>query len=487
MIDITTLTINQIRQGLLDKLFTATDVVNFYLDRIKKIDPLIKAFITVTDKQALSQAKKLDDKINQAKKIGNLAGSCMAVKDIYLTKDIETTSASQVLKGFIPQYSSTIYQRLLDQDAIIIGKTNTDCFAFGASTENSGFFTTKNPWNTKLVPGGSSGGSAAAQVSDLCTFALGTDTGGSIRQPASLCSVTGIKTTYGRNSRYGITAMASSFDAPGAFAANCQDLATVLSQTAGFDSHDATSSQEPVPNYTKLLDKFDLKGLRVGLPKQYFEGIDDEVKTKVEEASKIFAKRGAKLVPISLPNTSLGIDVYYVLVPCEISANMARYDGLRFGQSAKDADNLVDLYFKSRGQFMEPELKRRILIGTYFLSSGYYDAYYLQASKVRTIIRQEFQQELAKVDVILTPVSPTTAWPIGEKVNDPLKMYLADVLTVCVNVAGLPALSLPCGFDNKGLPIGLQLIGNYFEEDKLLSVGHQFQKITDFHLKKPKL
>jgi len=487
MIDLASLTINQIRFSLLKKEFTATDLAKAYLARIKQIDPKIKAFITITETEALLQAQAIDDKITKGQKLGNLAGSCMAVKDIYLTKDIQTTAGSQLLKDYIPQYSSTIYQRLLNQDAIILGKTNTDTFAFGASTENSGFFTTKNPWNTAMVPGGSSGGSAAAQIGDLCTFALGTDTGGSIRQPASLCGVTGLKPTYGRNSRYGITAMASSFDAPGAFASNCQDLATVLSQTAGFDPFDATSSQIEVPNYANLLNKVSLKGLKIGLPKQYFEGVEPDVKARTEESIKIFEKQGAQIIPISLPNTNLGIDVYYVLVPCEISANMARYDGLRFGQSVKDSDNLVDLYFKTRGKFMEPELKRRILIGTYFLSSGYYDAYYLQASKVRTLIKQEFQQEFKKVDLMLAPVSPTTAWPIGQKVNDPLQMYLADVLTVPINVAGLPALSLPCGLDSKGLPVGLQLIGNYFTEDKLLSVGHQFQQITDFHLKKPKL
>lgn len=487
MIDVTTLTIKQIRQNLIDKKFSAVDLVKAYLARIKAIDPNIKAFITITDKQALLSAKAIDKKIKKGQKLGKLAGSCMAVKDIYLTQGIESTSASQLLKGYIPQYSSTIYQRLLDQDAILIGKTNTDTFAFGASTENSGFFTTKNPWNTNMVPGGSSGGSAAAQASNLATFALGTDTGGSIRQPSSLCGVTGLKVTYGRNSRYGITAMASSFDTPGIFANNCQDLATVLSQTAGFDRFDATSSHKIVPNYPKQLDKSNLKGLKIGLPRQYFDGLDQDTKARVEESVQILKKHGAIIKSISLPNTSLGIDVYYVLVSCEISANMARYDGLRFGQSVDNAKDLTDLYFQTRGKFMEPELKRRILIGTYCLSSGYYDAYYLQASKVRTIIKNEFKKALSDVDILLAPVSPTTAWPIGEKVNDPLQMYLADVLTVPVNVAGLPALSLPCGFDSQGLPVGLQLIGNYFTEDKLLSIGHQFQKITDFHLSKSNL
>jgi len=487
MTDFSNLNINQIKTGLESGKFKAVDIVNFYLDRINLFDSKIKAFITVTKDTALSQAQKIDQKIKDNKPLGKLAGSIMAVKDIYLTKGIQSTSGSQVLKGFIPQYSSTIYEKLINQDAIIIGKTNTDTFAFGASTENSGFFTSHNPWNLDMVPGGSSGGSAAALSSDFCTFSLGTDTGGSIRQPASLCGVSGIKPTYGLNSRYGITAMASSFDCPGAFAKNVLDLASITQVTSGFDKHDATTSQNKPVDYLDCLDKYSLKGSKIGLPKQYFtKDVDPQVKTQVQKAIDVFIKNGAIVRDISLPSTSLGIDVYYVLVPCEISSNMARYDGLRFGQSV-DTDNLIDTYFQTRGKFMEAELKRRILIGTYCLSSGYYDAYYLKAAQVRTIIKQEFASAFKDVDVILTPVSPTTAWPIGQKANDPLKMYLADVLTVNVNVAGLPALSIPCGFDNKNLPVGFQLIGNYFEEDKLFSLGHQFQQITDFHTYKPKL
>lgn len=486
--DLNYVTIDQLHSALVKKDITAVEIVSYYLDRIKKLDPVLKAFITVTGKLALDQAKKLDQRIADGKKVGRLAGACMAVKDIFLTEGIETTSASKVLKGYIPQYSSTVYQRLIDEDAILIGKTNTDVFAFGASTENSGFFTTKNPWDISLVPGGSSGGSAAALSADLCTFALGTDTGGSIRQPASLCSVTGIKPTYGRNSRYGITAMASSFDCPGAFARNSSDLALVTQIMAGVDSHDATSSAQPVADYPNQLAQTSLKGLKIGLAKQYFSAaIDPQVKKIVLDTVDQLKSAGATIIDIDLPSTDLAIAVYYVLVPCEISANMARYDGIRFGQSLKDTTDLLSYYLETRGSFMEPELKRRILIGTYALSAGYFDAYYLKAAQVRTLIKQEFDQALQKVDCILAPVSPTPAWPIGEKVNDPLAMYLADVYTCPVNVAGLPSLALAAGFTDKNLPVGFQLIGNYFDEARLFSVGYQYQQLTDYHLKTPKL
>ncbi len=481
--------ISKIQTDLKEGKYTATELVRFYLDLIRKIDPEIKAFITVTEKEALKTARKIDQKIKNGQKLGKLFGVTMAVKDIYLTKGIESTAGSQVLKGYIPQYSSTVYQHLIDQDAILIGKTNTDAFAFGGSTENSGFFTTKNPWDTSLVPGGSSGGSAAALSAGLCTFALGTDTGGSIRQPSSLCSVTGLKTTYGLNSRYGIAAMASSFDCPGAFAHTTEDLSLLTSIMAGRDSKDATSSHQKVPDYPNLLTNTDIKGLKIGLPQEYFTGsIDPEVKKKVQETATLFEKNGAELIEISLPNTNLGIAVYYILVPCEISSNMARYDGLRFGQSKKGQNDLFSYYLETRGKYMEPELKRRIIIGTYALSAGYYDAYYTKASRVRTLIKEEFQKAFEKIDFLLAPISPTPAWPIGEKANNPLQMYLADVYTVCTNVAGLPSLALPGNSPSREhLPIGFQLIGNYFNEAKLFSLGHQYQQLTDYHLKHPQL
>ncbi len=486
--DLQNLSFKQTRHLLLDKQITAVEIANYFLARTKEIDPKIKAFITITEKEIIDQAQRIDEKIKKGEKLGKLAGAVMAVKDIFLTKGIQTTSSSQVLNGYIPQYSSSIYQKLIDEDVMIIGKTNTDPFAFGASTENSGYFTTKNPWNIEMVPGGSSGGSAAAVAADLCHFALGTDTGGSIRQPSSLCGVSGIKTTYGRNSRYGITAMASSFDCPGVFARDVEDIALVTEITAGLDPHDATTCDIEVPKYTENLKKINIKGLKIGLPKEYFTGsIDPEVKEKVLNAAKEFEKQGAILVDISLPSTDLGIAVYYILIPSEISANMARYDGIRFGQSVDGAPDIVSYYMQTRGKYMEPEVKRRILIGTYALSSGYYDAYYTKAAKVRTLIKNEFVEAFKNVDVILAPCSPTPAWKIGAKVNDPLQMYLADVYTVCINVAGVPGLALPCGFNNQNLPIGFQLIGNFFEEEKLFSLGHQFQQFTDYHQKRPQL
>ncbi|OGL53248.1 aspartyl/glutamyl-tRNA amidotransferase subunit A [Candidatus Shapirobacteria bacterium RBG_13_44_7] len=483
-----TLTVQQIKSSLQKKEYTAVELTQAFLAQITKVDPQVKAFITVTDQEALKIAKSVDDKIQKGQKLGQLAGVPLAVKDIYLTQGIETTAASQLLKGYVPQYSSTVYQKVIDEDAVIVGKTNTDPFAFGASTENSGFFTTHNPWNLNMVPGGSSGGSAAAIASSMAVIGLGTDTGGSIRQPSSLCGITGIKVTYGRSSRYGITAMASSFDTPGCMANNVEDVALVTQIMAGVDPNDATAANLEVPQYSQLLNQTSIKNLKIGLPKEYYSGsINQEVKDQVLATAKFFESQGAKLIDISLPYTDLGVDVYYVLVPCEISANMARYDGIRFGQSAKNSKNLLSHYLETRGQFMEPEIKRRILIGTYALSAGYYDAYYLKASKVRTLIREDFQKAYEQVDVILTPVSPTTAWPIGQKVHDPLQMYLADIYTVCVNVAGLPSLALPCGFDSQNLPVGFQLIGNYFEEAKLFSLGHQFQQLTDYHTKKPNL
>jgi aspartyl-tRNA(Asn)/glutamyl-tRNA(Gln) amidotransferase subunit A len=486
--DITTLSLEKIKSGLKNKEFSALELTKSYLDRITKFDPQIKAFITTTADLALSQAKVIDQKITDNKPLGKLVGATVAVKDIFLTKGIQSTAGSQVLKGFIPPYSATVYKKIIAEDVIMLGKVNCDPFAFGCSTENSGFFSTHNPWNLNRIPGGSSGGSAAAVAASLSTFALGSDTGGSIRQPASMCGVTGIKVTYGRTSRYGVTAMASSFDTMGTLGTSVADLAQITEVMAGPDPSDATSSPETVPQYSKLLDKVNLKGLKIGLPQEYFSGsIDSEVKEKVMEAVAAYKKLGATITNVSLPSTDLGIDVYYILAPSEISANMARYDGLRFGPSEFRNLDLISYYLENRGKYLEPEVKRRIIIGTYALSSGYYDAYYLKASKVRTVIKEEFQKVLGKVDVLLAPVSPTTAWPIGQKVNDPLQMYLADVFTVCVNVAGLPALALPCGFDKQKLPIGFQLIGNYFTEDKLFSIGHQYQQNTDFHLQKPKL
>ncbi len=481
-------TIRQIQADLIAKKYSASELVAQYNSKIETSNSSLNSFLTTTPDYALTLAKNLDKKISSGGQLSKLDGATMAVKDIFLTNGIRTTSGSHLLENYIPTYSSTVFNHLESEGAILLGKTNTDTFAFGASTENSGFGPTKNPWNQSLVSGGSSGGSAVAVAADLATFATGTDTGGSIRQPASLCGVTGLKPTYGRNSRYGITAMASSFDCPGVFASTVEDVALLTEVTAGKDEHDATSSPTMVPEYSKLLTSINIKGLRIGLPKEYFTNpLDPETKTKVLEAAKWFESKGAILKEVSLPSSNLGIAVYYILVPSEISANMARYDGLRFGNSRRDITDLWEYYATTRGEYMEPELKRRILIGTYVLSAGYFDAYYTKASQVRTLIITEFKEVLSQVDVLLAPVSPTPAWPIGQKADDPLSMYLADIYTVCVNVAGLPGLALPCGFNPAGLPLGFQLIGNYFEEAKLFSLGHQYQQATTFHLQEPKL
>jgi len=486
--EIKNLTINDIRSGLKNKKFTVVKITQEYLNRIKKIDPQINAFITVTEKQALATAENLDNKISKGEEIGKLAGVPLAVKDLYLTQDIQTTAGSQVLKNYLPQYSSTLYSKLLAQDAIPVGKTNTDCYGFGVSTENSGYFVTKNPWDLTRVPGGSSGGSAAAIAADMAVIATGTDTGSSIRQPSAFCSVTGLKATYGRNSRYGITAMASSFDCPGPFAKNVFDLAIVESVMAGKDPQDATTSPLPVPDYINEINNLDIKGLKIGLPKQYFtDNTQKEIINAVKQAAATFAKLGAKIIEVSVPDPDIALATYYIIIPSEISANMARYDGIRFGQSVSGTKDLFNYYLETRGKFMEPEMKRRIIIGTYALSAGYYDAYYLKAAKVRTLVKEGYQQVLNQVDVLFAPVAPTTAWKIGEKAQNPIQMYLADIYTISVNVAGIPSLAIPCGFDNQGLPIGLQIIGNFFEESKLFAIGHKFQQLTSFHLQKPKL
>lgn len=480
--------LTNIHSDLVSKKISAKEITQSYLNNIANHNSKLNAFLTISADYALARAKDIDQKISQNIDPGFLAGATMGVKDIFLTKDIKTTSGSKLLENYFPPYSSTVFKRLEDAGAILVGKTNTDTFALGASTENSRFGPSKNPWNLNCVPGGSSGGSAVAVAANLSTFATGTDTGGSIRQPASLTGVVGLKPTYGLNSRYGITAMASSFDCPGVFANTVEDIALLTKITSGYDPYDATSSPNPIVNYEKLLHQVNLKGLKIGIPKEYFQDpLNPEVKEKVLTASNFFERNGAILTPISLPSSHLGIAVYYVLVPSEVSSNLARYDGLRFGNTKSGIKDLFEYYRQTRGENMEPELKRRIMIGTYVLSAGYYDAYYTKASQVRTLIIQEFQEVLKEVDVILAPVSPTTAWPIGQKANDPLSMYLADIYTVCVNVAGLPGLALPCGFDSNNLPIGFQLIGNYFSEAKLFSLGHLYQQATDFHLKEPKL
>jgi len=402
------------------------------------------------------------------------------------TKGIRTTCASKILKDFIPPYESTATSKLVDQGYVLIGKTNLDEFAMGSSTENSGFHTTANPWDTERIPGGSSGGSAAAVAADECIAALGSDTGGSIRQPAALCGVVGLKPTYGRVSRYGLVAFASSLDQIGPITKNVKDAAILMNVIAGNDPMDSTSASVPTPDFTAAIGK-DIKGLKIGIPKEYFiEGIDPEVNSAVQAAIKQYEALGAVPVAVSLPHSDYAIATYYVLATSEASSNLARYDGVKYGSRAEGKD-LIDMYMQTRARGFGPEVKRRIMLGTYTLSSGYYDAYYKKAQQVRTLLKQDFEEAFKTVDVILTPTTPTAAFKKGEKTDDPLQMYLADIFTISVNLAGVPAISIPCGYTSNNLPIGLQLIGRHFDEESLLQAAHAYEQSTEWHRRRPNL
>ncbi len=468
------LTIIEAIKGLKTKKFSALDLTNACLNQIEKVDGKIGAFITVCKKEAREKAKKIDNLIKSNHKIFSqepLLGIPIALKDIYSTKNIKTTAGSKVLENYIPACDATVVSKLKKAGAIIIGKTNLDAWAHGSSGENSQFYPTKNPWNLKKVPGGSSSGSAAAVISDLCLAATGTDTGGSIRLPASFCNVVGLKPTYGRVSRYGIIAMASSLDSIGHFGKTVEDVALILSITAGKDKHDATTPDKPVPGYLNEIKKTIKKKVTIGLPKEYFgQGIDLEIQKAVKDAAKLLSKNGFNVKEINLPYTKYACAAYYIIQPAEVSSNLARFDGTRFGnQRTKFGD----------------EAKRRIMLGTYTLSAGYYDAYYLKAMKVRSLIIKDFYQAFKKVDLLLAPISPSLPFNLGEKINDPLQMYLSDILNITANLAGLPGLALPCGFSKSGLPIGMQLLGPQFSEDLLLKIGFQYQQLTDYHKRKP--
>lgn len=476
-------TIAELSHLLATKEVSSVELAQFYLNRIKKQDEKLNTFITLTEEQALKAAKAADKQYaNQS--AGPLTGIPFAHKDIFCTDGIKTTCASKILANFIAPYDATVVKKLNDAGTVVLGKTNMDEFAMGSSNENSFYGVVKNPWNLDCVAGGSSGGSAAAVAAGLAPGATGTDTGGSIRQPAALCGVSGLKPTYGRVSRFGMVAFASSLDQGGPIAKSAEDLALLLSAMAGFDEKDSTSVDAPVPNYGTTLND-SIKGLRIGLPKEFFsEGLSKDIAQRIEEAIKIYEQLGAIIQEISLPNTELSTPAYYVLAPAEASSNLARYDGVRYGYRCKDPKDLEDLYKRSRSEGFGEEVKRRIMIGTYVLSSGYYDAYYLQAQKIRRLICNDFNKSFQQVDVILSPTTPTPAFKIGEKLNDPISMYLSDIYTIAVNLAGLPAVSIPAGMVN-GLPIGLQLIGNLFAEAKLLTVAHQYQKMTDWHKRMP--
>lgn len=482
--------IRELHEQLIQKERSAVEITQEALDRIQALEPKLHSFLHVTAQQALEQARAVDAKISAGEEIGLLAGIPIGVKDNMCTKGIPTTCASRILENFVPPYESTVTQKLLDAGAVVVGKTNLDEFAMGSSTENSAYQVTANPWDTSRVPGGSSGGSAAAVAAEECVVSLGSDTGGSIRQPASFCGVVGMKPTYGLVSRYGLVAYASSLDQIGPFGRSVEDTAILLNAIAGYDPQDSTSLKVEIPNYAASL-KPDLKArakLRVGIIKETFgEGLDSVVEQAVTKAIDQLQSLGAEIHIISCPNFRYGVPSYYIIAPSEASANLARYDGVKYGLRVEDADNLLSMYTRTRSTGFGAEVKRRIMIGTYALSAGYYDAYYLKAQKVRTLIKQDFERAFKTVDVLVSPTAPTTAFKAGEKVTDPLSMYLNDLMTIPVNLAGLPGISVPCGFDEQGLPIGLQIIGKVLREDQLFQIAYAYEQSTQWHLEQPKL
>ncbi len=479
------LTIKQASEKLAKKEITSVELTEACLACIAETDKSINALITICEQEALEAAKQADERIAKGEK-GELLGVPYVAKDNILTKGIRTTAASKILENYIAPYDATIIKKLKQAGAIILGKTNLDEFAHGASTENSAFGPTHNPWDLDYVPGGSSGGSAVAVAADMCIFALGTDTGGSIRQPAGFCGVTGLKPTYGRCSRFGLIAMTSSTDVPGSITKTAEDAAIVLKTMAGHDKNDATAPEIKADDYINKINQ-NIKGLKIGMPQEYFvKGMNKQVERAVKDAIKKFEEIGAEIVEVSLPYTKYSVPVYYIITPSEISSNLARYDGIRYGLSEKKAKNLMEVYLKSRGKGFGAEAKRRIMLGTYALSAGYYDSYYLQAQKVRTKIREELDRVLSQVDVLATPTSPNTAFKIGAKSEDPLEMYLEDVFVSSASLAGLPAMSIPCGFAD-GLPVGMQIIGKRFDEAAIFRVSNNYQQATEWHNKKPKL
>ncbi len=472
--------VKELKELLEKKEIKPSEIIESLFDRLDDVEPKISSYITILYEEALEEAKKKDEELTKLDKLPELFGIPIAVKDNIITKDIKTTCASKILENFIPPYDATVIKKLKEAGYLLLGKTNLDEFAMGSSTENSAFFTTKNPWDTTRVPGGSSGGSAAVVSAGLAPASLGSDTGGSIRQPAAFCGVVGLKPTYGRVSRYGLVAFASSLDQIGTFTRNVEDTAILLNIISGKDPKDSTSADVEVPDFTQFIGQ-DIKGLKIGIPKEYFpDELDNEIKNIVLENAKKLEKEGAELVEISLPTSKYGIEAYYIIAPSEASSNLARYDGVKYGYRAKGYNDLMEMYTKTRAEGFGAEVKRRIMLGTYALSSGYYDAYYLKAQKVRTLIYQEFMKAFENVDVILTPTTPDVAFKIGEKTKNPIDMYLSDIFTVSVNMAGLPGISVPAGFKNN-LPVGLQLIGKPFDEGTLIKVAYQLQKINKFN------
>lgn len=481
------LTAIQLRDKIKTGEITSTQATKKVLQAIKKHDKIIGAYISVFEKQSLERAAEIDKKIAAGESVGQLAGVPVAVKDNMCTTFGATTCASKILENFHAPYNAAVVEKLLAADAVIVGKTNLDEFAMGSSTENSSLKQTVNPWDTTRVPGGSSGGSSAAVVGRLCMAALGSDTGGSIRQPAGFCGIVGLKPTYGRVSRFGLVAFGSSLDQIGPLALNVEDCALMLNVIAGHDPNDSTSVDEknaPLCDYLENIDK-PVENLKIGIVPQFAAGADKQIQNAINNAVELYKKLGAQIIEIDLPHFEYAIAAYYMVATAEASSNLARYDGVHYGHRTKNPNDYIEVYSKSREEGFGKEVKRRIMLGTYALSSGYYDAYYLKALKVRNLIRTDFTNAFEKVDSIITPVTPTTAFKIGEKVDDPLQMYLADMYTISANLAGIPGISLPCGFDDNNLPIGMQILAPAFEEQKLLRIAKMFESKTDYHKKKP--
>jgi aspartyl-tRNA(Asn)/glutamyl-tRNA(Gln) amidotransferase subunit A len=480
------LTIHELHERLKGKEVTAHEVTGLLLERIRAVDPQIKAFLLVTAEEAVAQARAADQRI-AAGNIVPLTGIPLAIKDNMCTQGIATTCASRILENFTPPYDATAVKRLKDAGGVILGKANMDEFAMGSSTENSRFTVTHNPWQLDAIPGGSSGGSAAAVAADACIAALGSDTGGSIRQPAACCGVVGMKPTYGRVSRYGLVAFGSSLDQIGPLTKDVEDCAIMLNAIAGHDPFDSTSLDLPIPDYCKALVK-DVKGCVLGVPREFFgEGMDPEVEGNVKAAIKALEGMGAQVKEITLPHTGYAVATYYIICTAEASSNLARYDGVKYGFRSAASKELMEMYRETRSEGFGPEVKRRIMLGTYVLSAGYYDAYYRKAAQVRTLIKGDFEKAFSECDIIITPTAPTPAFRIGAKVQDPLQMYLSDIFTISVNLAGVPAISIPCGFSSNGLPIGLQIIGRHNDEERIIQAAYTFEQNADYHTKRPEL
>ena len=482
------LSASSIKDKIINREISAQEVVEDLFEWIALKEPSVKAYLTLDKEGALAKAKQIDEKLSNGGKVGLLAGIPVAIKDNICTSGMKTTCASKILEDFTPPYDAFVVKRIKEEDAVIIGKTNLDEFAMGSSNENSAFHVTRNPWNTDCIPGGSGGGSAAAVTANMAFMALGSDTGGSVRQPSSFCGNVGCKPTYGRISRYGLVAFASSLDQIGSVTKDVSDAALLLQVVSGHDAYDSTSANLGVPDYIAGINSTN-DNLRIGVPKEFFgEGLNPEIKNAVTNALEIYKKNGAEIVDLSLPHCGYAVATYYIIATAEASSNLARYDGVRYGhRSQLSEDNIIDMYSRVRAEGFGSEVKRRILLGNYVLSAGFYEAYYMKASKVRNLIKDDFEDAFKKVDCIISPTCPSPAFKIGEKITDPLEMYLSDIYTIPANLAGIPGISIPCGFTTTGLPIGMQIMGKHFEEEKILKIAKLFENETDFHLKKPEL